>query len=414
MTASSAVIDNHWVSIELGPKMQNTTSSRLYVVRTVPGKGNGLVATETIRKGTRILCEEPIITLPQVAPLDHPQLLTSISQQVDGLSEHQRDIFLSMHNIHPYSNAAERYLGIIRTVSLPMEDSNGNDTGGVFLEASRINHACDNNAQKHWNSNIRRHTVHALRDIEKDEEITVHYIGVHGKREARQAALKAKFNFVCSCRLCSLPLAQRQESDKRLEKILRLDSLIGKEGTMGMLFRSFSLLETLRHVDHLVQLYNKGGLDDIGLPRAYLDAAQIVISNGDLARGRVFFERAVSGWQISQGDDSKDVIENQTLARDLSKHPVYGRTFIWRTAPEDVPNCLDQDSFEDWLWRRENLKPKPATTLGLRSRTAFPSFDGLPDGPDMISQHLRASSGLFGPLQAFGPFMNLMTRKKTL
>lgn len=106
-----------------------------------------------------------------------------------------------MHNIHPYSTAAERYLGIIRTVSLPMEDSNGNDIGGVFLEASRINHACDNNAQKHWNSNIQRHTVHALRGIEKDEEITVYYLGLHGKRQARQAALKAKLNFVCSCRL---------------------------------------------------------------------------------------------------------------------------------------------------------------------------------------------------------------------
>lgn len=181
---------------------------------------------------------------------------------------------------------------------------------------------------------------------------------------------------------------QSQESDKRLEEILRLDNIIGKEGLMGMLVPNFSLLETLRHVDHLVQLYNKQGSDDVGLPRAYLDAAQIAISNGDLARRRVFLERAVSGWQISRGDDSKEVIENQTLARDLSKHPLYGRTFTWRTAPEDVPNSLDQDSVEDWLWRRENLKPKPATTLGLRSRTASQSFNSLPDGPDMNSQFL--------------------------
>jgi SET domain-containing protein len=44
---------------------------------------------------------------------------------------------------------------------------------GIFLDACRINHACDNNAQKSWNENIKRHTIHALRDIEKDEEITI-------------------------------------------------------------------------------------------------------------------------------------------------------------------------------------------------------------------------------------------------
>ncbi|KAF2179638.1 hypothetical protein K469DRAFT_716138 [Zopfia rhizophila CBS 207.26] len=52
-----------------------------------------------------------------------------------------------MHNLYPYQNVAEQSLGIIRMNGLPIE-TNGIG-GGVFLEACRINHACDNNAQKY-------------------------------------------------------------------------------------------------------------------------------------------------------------------------------------------------------------------------------------------------------------------------
>jgi SET domain-containing protein len=81
-----------------------------------------------------------------------------------------------MHNIHPYGNAAKQYLRIIRTNSLLAKTDR--DKGAIFLEACCINHACDNNAQKNWNENIKRHTVHALRDIYKGEEITIYYLGV--------------------------------------------------------------------------------------------------------------------------------------------------------------------------------------------------------------------------------------------
>ena len=198
----------------------------------VPGKGKGLVALEKISKGTRIISEEPIITIPCNVPVSE-RLRTSICQQVDTLSEHQRQAFLSMHNIHPFKNAAEQYLGIIRTNSLPTETDG--DKGAIFLEACRINHACDNNAQKNWNENIKRHTVHALRDINKGEEITITYIVALKNRKARREALQAKFDFECLCPLCSLPPEQSQESDRRLEEIHRLDGVIDQLGTERIL-----------------------------------------------------------------------------------------------------------------------------------------------------------------------------------
>ena len=52
---------------------------------------------------------------------------------------------------------------------------------------------------------------------------------------------------------------------------------------------------TLRYVDERVRPCNEQGPGSSGLPRAYLDAAQIAIANGDLARGSVFAENEAEG-----------------------------------------------------------------------------------------------------------------------
>ncbi|KAH7070044.1 SET domain-containing protein 5 [Paraphoma chrysanthemicola] len=352
--------------------MPHINGSSLYALQDIPGKGKGLVATENIPKGTRILSEQPVVTTPQ-RHRDEEWLKIHISEQVERLSEQQRHSFLTMYNIYPYKTVAEQSLGIIRTIGLPIED--GDIEGGVFLEACRINHACDNNAQKHWNQAIKRHTVHALRDISKGEEITIYYLGLDSGRAIRQKKLQEKFQFLCACRLCSLPPEESEESDRRLKRIDELDDLIGRDG-MRLTF----LLRTLRYADERVRLYNGQGPDNAGLPRAYLDAAQIAIANGDLARGRIFAERAVEGRRTAQGSDSKEAIEYDALARNPSKLPLYRLSTKWQTSLDEVPQSLDTSDFEDWLWKRE--KAKQVKTLAqfadLRDREMFPSFAALP------------------------------------
>ena len=91
----------------------------MYALQDVPGKGKGLVAIEKISKGTRILFLEPVVTV-LCNEQANEQIQTFICQQVDALSEHQRRTFISMHNIHACGNAAEQYLGIVRTNALPI------------------------------------------------------------------------------------------------------------------------------------------------------------------------------------------------------------------------------------------------------------------------------------------------------
>ncbi|KAF1979160.1 hypothetical protein BU23DRAFT_595128 [Bimuria novae-zelandiae CBS 107.79] len=78
----------------------------------VPDKGKGLIAIKNIARDTRILSERPIITTPE-GQRDDAWLKKHISHQVAALSEQQRESFLSMHNIHPYQDDAEQFLGII-------------------------------------------------------------------------------------------------------------------------------------------------------------------------------------------------------------------------------------------------------------------------------------------------------------
>jgi hypothetical protein len=363
--------------------MSTLVETAMFTIEKVPGKGQGLVATRKILKGTRILSEEPIIRMPEDTT-DSPALRVSIRRQVDGLTSDQRRDFLAMCNIYP-GDSGSQYLGIIRTNALPMDVGSG-----IFPAACRINHACDNNGQKSWNEGIKRHTVHALRDIEEGEEITITYLGVLNNRRTRQEALRQKFKFTCKCDLCSLPPHLSAESDRRLEEIMELDGRIGRNGLMGILSDPERLL---RYVDRQVQLYNEHGPDDVGLPRAFLDAAQIVAAHGDLARARVFTERAVAGWIVGGGDDSPKVLKNKQLARDPSGHGTYGYSAAWKSTVDDVPQDLLPDEFEDWLWKREK-KSKSEQPGGFRNQATFPSFLELPDETEVDDDFFESRDGV--------------------
>ncbi|KAF2825542.1 SET domain-containing protein [Ophiobolus disseminans] len=324
-------------------------SALVYTLEDVPGKGKGLIAASDIPMGTRIISEKPFVTVPtQVRTME--QQWIRVYQQVLALSVHQKREFLAMDNVYPYTNPTEEYHGIFRTNALPIGSDLGG--GGVFLHACRINHACDPNATNFWNENLDKLTIHAIRDIQKGEEITISYLEATRNKKARAKDLKQLFKFVCLCQLCSLPRQQSKESDKRLDRVHQLDNLIEEAGLEGLVWSAQRLLG---YVDEQVQLWNEETSKLIGLTRAYPDAVQIAIANGDLARGLVFAERALALYRGALGDDSPDVAEYKKLVRDPATHEYYGMSMQWKTAPEEIPMLLEVTEaakFEDWLWRR--------------------------------------------------------------
>jgi len=365
--------------------MGATASLPVYALEDVPGKGKGLIAARDIPKGTRIISEKPFVTVPgNVANMEQQRIY--LYQQVGSLSEQQEREFLAMDNVYPYTNSGERYQGIFRTNALPFGPTLRD--GGVFLKACRINHACDNNATNFWNENLNQLTIHALRDISKGEEITIFYLNARRNRKARVEELWQSFKFTCSCRLCSLPPHQGKESDSRLDRVYELDVVIEQAGLEGLVS---SPRRMLNYVDEQVQLWNEETANEVGLVRAYPDAVQISIANGDLARARIFANRALALYRIALGDDSPDVVQYGELVRNPATHDYYGMSMKWKTMPDDVPQELGPRDFEDWLWKRR-IENAPGHLGKLNDREAFPSFNELPNEHDFESDYFEGGT----------------------
>ncbi|OAL51541.1 SET domain-containing protein [Pyrenochaeta sp. DS3sAY3a] len=323
-----------------------TTSTPMYTIEDVPGKGKGLVAAKDIPKGTRILTEEPIIRVePPIGSMKH--LEACISEQVISLSDQQSQDFISLANIYPYSTPSEQWRGIFRTNALPTGPLL--DTGGVFLTASRINHGCDNNTAHFWNENLQKLTIHAVRDIPHGEELTIFYLSSRRNRDARREELQQNFKFTCTCTLCSLPPEQCKDSDAKLDRVHAIDLIIEQRGERGLVQKPRQMLH---YVHEQVLLWSSPLPNNVGLTRAYPDAFQVAIANGDLARAKVFAERVVALYLISLGADSPDVLEYRRLALDPASHDYYGMSMKWKTGVGEVPRGMGTEEFEKWLWRK--------------------------------------------------------------
>ena len=349
-----------------------TSSQPLYAIRDVPGKGKGLIATKDIPKGTRIISESPIIAISGRYIADIRQLDARVHQELVGLPGEQQLEFYLMDNAYLYTSSAEKLRGIFRTNALPMGEDL--DTGGIFLNACRINHACDHNAVNFWNSNIGSQlpngenpgqlTIHSARDIQKGEEITISYLSSLRNRQARQEELKENFNFTCSCQLCILPPNKSQESDVNLDRIHEIDGIIARGGIQEFVSSAHRFLG---YVDEQVRIWGDITPNIVGLGRAYPDAFQIAVVNADVARARVFADRLLPLYQITLGEDSPDVIQYRKLA-DPAEHDNYGMSMKWKTSLDDIPQGLQPEEFEDWLWRRKTSARKEGQRTSFYDR----------------------------------------------
>jgi len=198
----------------------------------------------------------------------------------------------------------------------------------------------------------------------------------------------------------SLLLTARAEPGKRQEigGDSRLDGVIDQLGTEGILV---SPLRTLRYFDQRVRLYNEQGREDVGFAQAFVNAAQLVIANSDLARGRIFAEKAASVWKTTLGGDSTQAIKHGALAQDPSKYELYGNSMKWKTKVDEAPQGLEPSDFEDWLWRRE--KPKALDSWRICG-AARPSPGSLTSQTrtTLIRTSMRAATWLLTDRDAIG------------
>ncbi|KAJ4993279.1 set domain-containing protein 5 [Stagonosporopsis vannaccii] len=296
-----------------------------YEIRAVPGKGYGCIATTPIPRGTRILADSALLSVPNAH-----YMASDIALAFAALTAAQQSLYLSLHSAHgqapshwPSSMHAsvpardkQRILEqhAARTAPSPsllsifqtncMELGHG---AGVFPHAARFNHSCVPNATFAWNERLRKETVHAMRDVGVGEELVICYVDVAHDRRLRAWELR-HYGFVCGCVACgegeddsspAFASAQRRlqlyDLDRETRRLRgsRLDDGAAQPGFAAKLLKMAALLQ-------------EEGAWDARLAGVFLDIALVCEANGDFMMGVRAGERALQVKRDAQGVDAAD------------------------------------------------------------------------------------------------------------
>jgi hypothetical protein len=194
-------------------------ANEYYEIHAIEGKGYGCFALKAIKRGTRILAEDPLLIVPVAQYLQF-----DIQKAFDQLSPDQQRLYFTLHSghgqdpkiwpsrIHESVDPLERQriqeqhnarvgnepslISIFQTNCMEM-----NKGAAIFPHAARFNHCCNPNACFTWNEAIGKETIHVMNDVPAGEQITLSYCDMIHDKILRSWELK-HYGFACDCRAC--------------------------------------------------------------------------------------------------------------------------------------------------------------------------------------------------------------------
>ncbi|KAK0102273.1 hypothetical protein ONS95_005895 [Cadophora gregata] len=291
-----------------------TPSSPLYDVVPLPGKGLGVIAKVPIPRGTKIIIEASLVTVPmpslipgQGFPL--ASMLTSLTTSFSSLSPASQTTFLSLHD-HRFPGDEEANQSHLLTIFRSNAYNTGTSEVGLFPLIARINHSCRPNSVNYWSERLGKRVIYAGRDIEVGEEITVAYIPLLKTLKERQARL-AQYGFVCGCEACK---DESAGSGKRRGKIADLMEVL--EGKVEVGSQKAEVNERLaRRAEKLVGMLGEEGLVDYWA-KAYRFIAVFEERAGNLERARMWGESVVQELRLAE-DSSEEIDRAHTFLDEL-------------------------------------------------------------------------------------------------
>lgn len=315
------------------PSPAQTDPSAIYEVAVILNKGLGVVSRRLIKKGTRIMSEQPLVqvTIGSAAEADD-----RVREAVSAVDKHKRDIFHTLHNRYPTegADAKEPLTGIFITNALPCGP--GSPVGAVYRTVCRINHDCKPNATAHWNEEARHETVHAIRDIQ--QEVTIAYIH-HKTSKERPAAL----GFACKCDLCASPPHVLEASDVRRAKIQEFNRYLDN-AALAAIIPPQHLVTARILLSTLAEEYG----DAVGteLANVYDTASQVAVYMEDHARAHAFAQRAYNATVLFEGAESPSARRAAMLVEAGRLHS----KFFGGASAATRPPESNVAAFDRWLW----------------------------------------------------------------
>lgn len=226
---------------------ENTEGSPI-TLKSLPGRGVGVVATRFIPSGSIILQEDAIMTLPGPPATATPALLFGLVEGYIRCKSEVRQRLLSLHacpcpglkdgirklfaGARPPARTqlTEEEINFVYRLYSIFTTNTFDDTTpshcSLFLEASRFNHSCLPNCD-YGHISKGRHptiTIRTVRDIQPDEELTLTYLINHEPRDKRRADTKRSWGFECNCPACDVadPRVDTAAHEHMLEEYRRL------------------------------------------------------------------------------------------------------------------------------------------------------------------------------------------------
>lgn len=207
-------------------------------------KGKCTFAIKDIERGTRIIKEKPTMrfgtfTDPRIVYSQFLNLNPHERNAVLGLSRRiKQELYylgrirydlscvLNQSKSHPVPSMEEaaKVLAIYDDNQVQLQYESRPD---VALQIARINHSCVPNVAVAWNSSLEMYTVHAIKDIKKDDEILYSYVYIPEPREKRQERLRM-WEINCKCWACDF---------ERVDMECQKQQMIAKDKSRPMIQR---------------------------------------------------------------------------------------------------------------------------------------------------------------------------------
>ena len=194
-------------------------------------------------RGTALLYEKEIFTVTG-DPTE-----AKVSSKCNSLSASNRAAFDSLKSPNTTPSNKE----IFETMNFTMHKTQrGQHTSGIFVEAARINHSCIPNAYWMYNTSLEYLTIHAMVDIAKGDEITIHYFKLceYSSRQQREEMLQS-YGFHCDCIACDVQSDFGRGSDERRDQMRRLQNKLDENNYLPG--SSFERCNDIRKLEDLLR-----------------------------------------------------------------------------------------------------------------------------------------------------------------
>ncbi|KJJ30159.1 SET domain protein [Aspergillus flavus AF70] len=321
------------------------------------GVGVGLVTTESIPAGSVVFAEDVAWTTEEenLSCQTPREVNAMLGAKVRAMGDEWLRKFLALPSSLKQDLGV--FAGIWDLYQLPIV-MNGVRAGIVGLNLAAVNHACVPNCAltiinkyaKDENGNIKtgespmvgRAVVRALKNIPKDEEITVAYFYGKGQQKARELFSWTEFGFFCSCKACMQP---KDVIEIAMDKYWKVERILNHPDTVD-LYPAMAFKSAQEVISRLLTCQ----IRDARVAMIWAKCAMIAGYHSDIARAMCFLAKAYRMLAVLEG--STGVFYRQILIwyETPMVMPGFGATTRGLSTAIEGRNMLDERDVKEKLF----------------------------------------------------------------